>query len=675
MHIPGMEAVMDENDIEKLKCRIDFLDLSEIKMEATDSNIIIWAPNGTGKSQLTGAIKELYSSTCMFADTEESRISFQKFRKNLIISPNAQMIDMLQNKIESLVKKMDIKAKLKRLGIANRADAAAAFPKHGECTVNQEIVLDIFNEDGANKVLDAVGAEDLPFYVKNRSTFRLIGKLKNDAYDLKERYIQTALGYLEKSVDRDARECPVCGAEHQEPVLIKIRDRIRRLEDTQETMLSEYSRLHPDMTVDEVEGRIDQLAKIEVSDEAVLSAAIVDGGQEDVAGVANLANEYKGLVEQACALNEIRKAGYGSLKKSVPRLQTLFHTAFQVDKDIKCDDESLSIVITMPRNVTTYSSGEINLMQTIITLAKYQASDRSMLIFDDPLSSLDKENQYATMFELVLAAREPGKRVIVFTHNMDCISVARSQCKNIYKFMVMEKLEGKLYINDLPSDLFDAPKESFVAGRVPASGALCADLLLSYGELDSRRKAGSHAEFEKCLAYIDAAVTRESDGVKDGEAAADPVVNKHELVHYRQSYCDGEGHSNDILVQDIENFSDSVIDMDDFVLRSIQKIYYLIALRVWVEKRIYEEFPELNDGKPHEIGGLIQLVGDRWERGRCSSGQPGPSRQYLNSIKVMLNQNVHGLAQSAPFDYAVNLSCDRLCRKIREIKRKIGERE
>lgn len=670
----GREVVMAEIDIEKLNEKIDFLDLSEIKVVAKDSNIIIWAPNGTGKSQLTRAIKELYPLTSMFADVEESRINFQRFRKKLTISPDAQMVDSLQGEIDSLVNKLDIKTRLKRIGIANKSDARAAFPDYEECTVNPEIVLDIFNEDGANRVLDAVGAEDLAFYIKNRKAFGRIEKLKNDTQDLKERYVQQALAYLEKSVDGDVRKCPVCGAEYQEPILPKIRERIKKLEDAQATVLSEYSRVHPEMTLNSIENRIDRLSKIEASDAAVLSAAIVSGGSEGVVDLTNTAGTYRGLVEQISALNEIRKAGYESLKRSVPRLQTLFSTAFQVDEDIKCNDETLSIVITMPRNVSTYSSGEGNLMQTIVTLAKYQASDRSVLIFDDPLSSLDKENQYATMFELVLAAREPSKRVVVFTHNMDCISIAQSQCKGVYKYMVMEKLAGKLYVNELPSGLFDKPKESFVAGHAPASGALGADLLLSFGKIDLERDAGSYAEFEKCLAYIDAAVTRESDESKNEEVVANSI-NKHELVHYRQSYSDGKGHSNDTLVRDIEGFSESTLDMNNFVLRSIQKIYYLIALRVWVEKQIYEEFPKLNDGTPHEIGGLIQRVGDQWELGQCDSGQPGPSRQYLNSIKVMLNQNVHGLAQSAPFDYAVNLSCDRLCRKIWEIKKKLGHRE
>ena len=599
----------------------------------------------------------------MFADVEEGSREFEKKRKRLSVSPGVQKIDDLRAKKESLIDGANIKTMLKKVGVTTQARAGELFPGRGRCTQDGGIVLEHFDAEGAAEPLCAVSSDDLKYFVEHRQKFEEMARLEDDAQNLKERYVQMALRQLEKSVDADVQVCPVCGTDIKHSVLAEIKKGIKELDDVRESALLDYSKEHPDAPVSYIENEVRKLSQVNASNDAVLSAVVAGGDGSAISRLADIANEYKEARVEQKNLEAMRASGYRSLKKAVPRIETLFKTAFQVNEPISCDDDALTVTITMPRDTKTYSSGEINLMHTIITLAQFQVSDKSLLIFDDPLSSLDKENQYATMFELVLSARSENKSVVVLTHNMDCISIARSQCECAFKYMAMERLDGKLYANELPKRLFVAPKISFIAGRAPASGSLNADLLLSYAKTLVDKDPENHRDLSNCLAYIDAAVRRETEDTDGAD-----TENLNELVHFHSEYSDRTGRSNTDLVRAIDDFSESSLDMHDFVHRSIQKIYYLIALRVWVEKRIYEEFPDLRLKEIFEIGRLIQEVDGLWARGEGQSGRRGPSRQYLNSIKVMLNQNAHGLAQPAPFDYAVNLSSDRLCKKIDEVK-------
>lgn len=116
--------MIDEHD---LSGSIPFLDISEIKIDRDRGSIIVWAPNGTGKSQLTSALRRLAQSSVMFADVEEGSREFEKKRKRLSVSPGVQKIDDLRAKKASLIDGANIKTMLKKVGVTTQARAGELF--------------------------------------------------------------------------------------------------------------------------------------------------------------------------------------------------------------------------------------------------------------------------------------------------------------------------------------------------------------------------------------------------------------------------------------------------------------------------------------------------------------------------------------------------------------------
>lgn len=127
--------------------------------------------------------------------------------------------------------------------------------------------------------------------------------------------------------------------------------------------------------------------------------------------------------------------------------------------------------------------------------------------------------------------------------------------------------------------------------------------------------------------------------------------------------------SNDVLVSLIDGVDrqESRGDCDSLFVR---KALLVVALRVWVEKRLLDKCnksPLDPNPEKNSLGNLIECIFPR----NSPSLWDGPmtvTREFLCSKKTMLNQNSHYDAQSDPFEYAVNLRIGEIYDEIDEIK-------
>ena len=263
-------------------------------------------------------------------------------------------------------------------------------------------------------------------------------------------------------------------------------------------------------------------------------------------------------------------------------------------------------------------------------------------------------NQYLVMFELIRAAAEgKGKYVTVFTHSLDCISIAESQFGGFFEYRCMERIGNSLLINELEKDFFSRIKrkrlDSEGVGKA-RTGSLCAEAIMLY------KKCAPSSISKELLPYLEL--------VQDRDVTNDP--QSHDVFHYRGPFTDPEtGLSNTHLIEAIETFDRANVSLDSFEDRAIQKMYLLIALRVWVEKQLRDYYPGLFGGRNERatLGKMINIV---FEQGPWR-GEGSVTKEFLASKKTMLNQNAHGGAQTSPFDFAVNLSFDDICREIEDI--------
>lgn len=140
------------------------------------------------------------------------------------------------------------------------------------------------------------------------------------------------------------------------------------------------------------------------------------------------------------------------------------------------------------------------------------------------------------------------------------------------------------------------------------------------------------------------------------------------IFHYDDPHStnyQGENFSNDYFVDLIENLPNISFNNMNFSDNCVMKIIYLVAIRVWIEKKFYDEFGDRlrNRTLGEKINYIFPKNGSsKW------TGSPNVTRGFLMSKKVMLNQNKHTEGQSSPFYFALNLTLDDIYDEITVIK-------
>lgn len=629
---------------------IEYLDFQKFDLDLTKSSII-WAPNGVGKTSIYKHLQANLGNQVTFVDCEDYKSGILKARKTITIGADIASLQEAKEKRAGLVGKFDLPGSLKQYGLSSAAKIGEVIPSRKNCKKEEISIIENYNPDTAKEFFSAVHPEDTAFYVANASTIKKATLLANEISEIKNGVIQEAMARLDSVLDDRDNSCPICGT-RIDGIKEHIRKRKDSLSSTKSTLLTEYQRKHPEISLEQAVERVDSLIEAsrdesKTSDDHVLAVILSRGNESRAEELDVIARDTKRISEEIKKLEAKRDSFFSALENRKDQIKDFFCTRYDVDpKNVKFLKEQGAVEVTLPRNAETYSTGEINLMVLIVGINAYIANDSKALIIDDPLSSFDLANQYVIMFELVKMVREENRPITVLTHNMNCINIADSQAIGTFQYQYLERVGKSIFLTDI-----NVPRTS--KGR-----RLSPEVFIRQAESSTNQATAA------ALPYLHEITEREGDS------------EESQLFHYDSAFELTGVHgtlTNQYLVDLIDQKNDQEIQ-PTFIDMCIEKMILFVALRVWVEKRLMEGVTE-DESKNLQgklLGEKINYIFPRGGKPSRWNGSPAVNRSFLCSKKTMMNQHAHLTAQSMPFEFALNLSRADIDAEIQEFKTKFA---
>lgn len=643
-----MERTITQTDLEA----IDHLVFDGFKMDLASPQIV-WAPNGVGKSSIYRALKDMGLERTRFIACDDMRSEFVRgTKRNLLIGSHIEEIEELEAKKNSVVGACAIGDGIKYFNLTNKEKIKAVLPSFPD--LKKDLAGDILAADTENAALLAsrVGDNGV-FFVSHLTQLRDCSEIAEDVSHLKESYLHASLESLRRCVDEDAHDCPVCGSRSERPIALLLDERLEKLQQIEKSLSKDLAASNKSMTVEEIEKTLTDLCKVAAdaqisSERAILAYCISGGDAKKIECVKASAKTICDLDAQLKSAKEKRDTFYRKLKDSEDEIKGIIEMKFDVpDKDISFDDDLCRLHVKLPRNADEYSTGEITLMLLTVHLNEFRASDAELLILDDPITSFDAANQYVIMFDLIRLVQDEGKCVVVLTHNTNCINIADSQHAGAFRYAYLDRSSKSVQLLKL-NVARDNPEQH---------------RYLCFGSLREAVERGKRQPYVMYSKYLEAARARE---------VANPKL--HDVFHYNGSsglvpYGE-DSLSNDFLVSLIECFDVEDIVSGTFAERCISKAVLLTALRVWVEKQIFDRHgcdPQYCSKERITLQDKVDYAFPK--KGNSPwGGSQKVTRGYLMGKKVMLNQASHEAAQSVPFEYALNLSILDVEKTIQDVK-------
>lgn len=624
---------------------IEHLHIGDFALDLGESSIV-WAANGVGKTSIYKYLRDENGGELAFVDCEDYRNNFLKQKRKIQFGADIAPLKKTQDDLSSLIGEFDIDGALKSFNLTTIAAIKNALPTKTECKKNKEDTILSFSAEKVNEISQEASTEDLRFLIKHVAEIRNASEIKDDIEQIKNSSLESIMRDVERILTDEDDTCPICGSK-VEGIKAEINKRRQQLHTKKTPLVEEYLRENPDLSlnsaVEKVDFLIDSFGDADkVTDDHVLSVIISLGSKESLEELQSKQVKVKDLKKSIAKLEAERDKFFSLLLGRKDQIKDFFQLKYSVDPDkVVFDSDAGAVEISLPRDVATFSTGEIDLMILNIGINAYLASDATSLIIDDPISSFDISNQYVVMFDLVRIAIEEKRPVVIFTHNMNCINIADSQSPKAFKYFYLEKSQRGLELLALgltrPSNSRRISPESIVKNAM----------------------ASANEDIGERIVYLNALISRS------------PNENLSKLFHYDGSYetCyEDRTLSNDYLVELIDKCLYSDNDGLSFAERCINKMLCFAGCRVWVEKQIFLGIPEEKKAELEglQLGEKIDAVFPR-NADSIWIGSEAINRPYLFSKKTMINQQLHPDAQGMPFEFAINLSEHDICSEVDEI--------
>lgn len=626
----------NDEEVKHLKFDDDF------KLELHKDKITVaLGPNGIGKSSIYKNI-QARKPDFGYIDYNEVESAMIKKKDNLIIASKIATIEEKENEKQVIESTIDIKGTLKdKFGLSSNPKCEA-FSLNLKTYRND--IYKAFQKFSGDK-LDILFSldDDLKEFIAPYGK-EIINQTIAEARieEIKDSYKKKFLEILDNYLYGDETICPVCGNDCGESVKDIIQRTIAEINESTNKIVNDYISLNPDTNPSEVLEKVNKFKNTIVENELTIENIedyLICGGDSEKANyiLTNKTRLFE-LKNEIDLLENEKIEFYNHIKEIESSIREIFENQLDIPSDnIQFKDDIKELHIKLNRDITKYSTGEINLITFIVTLLEFLNSDKETLIIDDPLSSYDMPNQYKIMYEITSANEGNNYNILVLTHNIDCVNIAHSQYRGAYKIELLDEINDIIYINPL-EQLIDS--------------GFNIDYLLK--RLNSRNDY-NYTEYIELLSK------------KDGW---EPDANEHKLFHYDEPYAfPNSTCNNEELVSIIDNF-DGNIDNCDAIINSSNKILYLAALRVWLEKQLYSHNNE-PEGLMRKkcLGEKIRFIfdGNHW------TGSSKVTKRYLMNKKVMLNQNEHANSQKEPFYFALSISTDCIVKDIMDIKNHFEE--
>lgn len=704
-----------ENNAPYLSLDFSLSDLGFPTDEAKGAKSIVWAPNGTCKSTIYQAAKnstESHSISCIsYEDDDEFDNDYivkgrkDSPKKELVVSPGSNEINDLIEERHSIVQSFNLKGALKTFfGITTVGGEKSYFRGIQEETEIEnfrnasdgdqaKVIRSSYSTSAAKDVeqeLKSITDSDKNFFLKNYPGLKESQALSGWTGAHREIIRREILERVSAYVFDHETVCPVCGASRDRTIKEIVNDALQSLTQSSDKLRSDFfsqasSKSPSQSEMEDIENRFDSLRKLasSISEKGLLSYAIrslaqgdntpQDDSQESDAGIERLIDRLRAIRNRIDSCEKKRSRFYQAVKHKEETLKSLFSSKFSAT--VTFDDEKCQLRVSLPRDIQSYSTGEKNLMVFMIRLMAYRGDMTDLLIIDDPLSSYDSANQYSIMFELVDLASDKSvsnSSIVIFTHNMKCISIAESQWNYQYNYFILDKSPAgadgvnPIRMAPLPLGNIHNTDEIFTLlnGLSDAN-----DFANSLKKLMDLEGTGSDQLVRRELAFLKADRDREKES-KNYDAKLS------ELFHFNQPFTkryNGQTLDNNHLVQYIDSFnSSSITPVSQGVARHwLDKIYCTFALRVWIEKQFFDNLSQEQRKDIEDKWRYIDKVDYIFPINRPSlwHGSQQVSRGFLLSQKVLLNQSEHVFSQPVPYEYCLNINTSDLYEIVVRIKK------
>lgn len=608
---------------------INFDDSFNIELDRNSK--IIFGYNGIGKSSIYKYLKSKYQEYD-YLDYEDTKESFLKNKKEVVIGARIQTITRLKNEIEQLKQSNDVEGILKKYDYNSQTKAKrvsnelANIQKLKEI---KEVTLEKTKLEYASNILYEEIKKD---FFDNYKAIKEIANIKEEMEALKNVYMDQAYQALINSIDDNETTCPACNTKGIHNLKAIFNQKKKIYEESNKSLFGNF-KFHNDT---DKEKKIEDLIELanNFDDKEIAELIIYDVDDKRRTNIIENLRQIEEKNKEIENLQEKLQKYYNNIKKEEKDIKFYFENRFDIE-ELKFDDNGNQIIIKFKRNVDTYSEGEIHLIILLFKLYEFKINDSNTLIIDDPLTSYDLINQYKTLFEIVNTA-STEKKILIFTHNIEMINIINSQDSGTFRYQYIEKYLGRLYLKNID---------------INATGSILS--LSNLLNLDSEK-------------YLRLLIEREKEENDE----------YHKVFHYDNSYTlqdtDFNGLTNEYFVNLIENFNPNTIRNMTFSQNTFNKIIYMCAIRVWIEKKFYEVIKEdeeiLRKITGKQFSEKVNVLLPRNSDSLLINQYPNMTRTFLMSKKVMLNQNEHYQSQIIPFNYALNISLDELIHEIQEIK-------
>ena len=617
-------------------CNINYIEFDDdFNIELNQKSKIIFGYNGIGKSSIYKYLKNKYNEYD-YLDYEDTKESFLKNKKEVVIGARIQTITKLKNEIEQLKQNNDVEGILKKYDYNSQAKAKKVSNELANIQKTKGIEQITLEKTKLDYVSNILYEEIKKDFFDNYKAIKEIANIKDEMELLKNVYMDQAYQALINSIDDHETTCPACNTKGIHNLKEIFNQKKKIYEECNKSLFGNFKFSNNI----EKEKQIEKLIKLakDFDGKEIAELIICDVNNERRSNIIENLKQIEEKNKEIEKMQEKLQKYYTNIKKEEKDIKLYFENRFDIEK-LEFDDNENKIIVTFKINVDTYSEEEIHLIILLFKLYEFKINDSDILIIDDPLTSYDLINQYKTLFEIVNTA-SAEKKILIFTHNIEMINIINSQDSGTFRYQYIEKYLNKLYLKNIDMN---------------ATGSILS--LNNLLDLDSEK-------------YLKLLIEREKEENDE----------YHKVFHYDNSYIlqDSEfnGLTNEYFVNLIENFSPDDINNMTFSQNTFNKIIYMCAIRVWIEKKFYEAIKEdketLRKITGKQFSEKVNVLLPRNSNSLLIHEYPNVTRTFLMSKKVMLNQNEHYQSQIIPFNYALNISLDELVNEINEIKERFN---
>lgn len=611
---------------------IDYIQFDDnFNIELDRNSKIIFGYNGIGKSSIYKYLKNKYQEYD-YLDYEDTKDSFLKNKKEVVIGARIQTITKLKNEIEQLKQNNDVEGILKKYDYNSQTKAKKVSNELANIQKLKEIKEVTLEKNKLEYASNILYEEIKKDFFDNYKAINEIANLKEEIEALKNVYMDKAYQALINSIDDHETTCPACNTKGIHNLKDIFNQKKKIYEKSNKSLFGNFKFRNNIDKEKQIENLIGLAKDFDEKEIAELIIFDVDDNRRS-----NIIENLKQIGEKNKEIEKLQgrlQEYYNNIKKEEKDIKLYFENRFDIE-ELKFDDNENKIIVKFKRNVDTYSEGEVHLIILLFKLYEFKINDSNTLIIDDPLTSYDLINQYKTLFEIVNTA-STEKKILIFTHNIEMINIINSQDSGTFRYQYMEKYLEKLYLKNID---------------INATGSILS--LSNLLNLDNEK-------------YLRLLIEREKEENDE----------YHKVFHYDNSYTlqDNEfnGLTNEYFVNLIDKFDPNDIKNMTFSQNTFNKIIYMCAIRVWIEKKFCEVIKEDEEifrkitGK--QFSEKVNILLPRNSDSLLINQYPNLTRTFLMSKKVMLNQNEHYQSQIIPFNYALNISLDELIHEIKEIK-------